>query len=207
MSDLSTTSYAVLGLLGIKSWTAYELAAEMEHCFGAFWARAESRSYAEAERLVERGLATKTREYVGRRPRTTYAITAAGRGTLKAWLDQPFKALTVEFEGLVRVFLGRAGDKRQLLAVLAQVEAQADELLAYAGHEAAVYYACEAPFQEAEGHLRAFVFTFMVPLARLMKSWAVETMAEVERWRDLSPDGKGERAIEVIRTAVEGAGT
>src|SRR6266496_2623954 len=53
MSDLSTTSYAVLGLLGIKSWTAYELAAEMEHCLGAFWARAESRSYAEAERLVE----------------------------------------------------------------------------------------------------------------------------------------------------------
>ena len=202
--DLNTTSYAVLGLLNIKPWTAYELAAEMEHCFGAFWARAESRTYAEADRLVERGLATKRRELRGRRPRTTYSITAAGRHALRRWLDQPFKALTIDFEGLVRLFLARAGRTEQALATLDQVEHEAEGLLAFGRHAAADYYACRAPFQEEEGHLRAFVFTFMVPLARLMKAWAVETRAEIESWDDLSPDGKGDRAIELIRAAVEG---
>lgn len=104
----------------------------------------------------------------------------------------------------VRLFLARAGRTEQALATLDQVEHEAEGLLAFGRHAAADYYVCRAPFQEEEGHLRAFVFTFMVPLARLMKAWAVETRAEIESWDDLSPDGKGDRAIELIRAAVEG---
>jgi PadR family transcriptional regulator, regulatory protein AphA len=200
--DLTTTSFAVLGLLNLRSWTAYELAAEMEHCFGYFWPRAESRTYAEADRLVEAGLATKRREYLGRRPRSTYAITPAGRRALRRWLGQPFKALSIDFEGLVRVFLARAGDRNQLGATLDQVEREADELLGFASQAAGAYYACQAPFQAEEGHLRAFVFTFMVPFANVMKTWAQQTRAEIATWEDLSSEGKGDRAIELIRTAV-----
>lgn len=41
----------------------------------------------------------------------------------------------------------------------------------------------------------------MVPFAHLMTEWAKATRAEVETWRDLSPEGKAERAIETIRGA------
>jgi len=199
--ELTTTSYAVLGLLNIKPWTAYELAAEMKHCFGAFWPRAESRSYAEADRLVHQGLATAAREYRGKRPRTTYAITAQGREALKEWLDAPFRAFTLEFEGLIRVFLSRAGTKEQLLATLDRVQEEAEAILAFAEMAAQAYYACQAPFQEQEGHVRAFVFTFMVPFAKHMKAWSERTRAQVQTWDDLSPEDKRERAIEIIRSA------
>jgi DNA-binding PadR family transcriptional regulator len=199
--ELNTTSCAILGLLALRPWTAYELAAEMQHCFGYFWPRADSRSYAEADRLVAHGLATAQRDFVGRRPRTTYAITPAGRAALEAWLGSPFKAFTLEFEGLIRVFLARSGTREQLLHTLDRVEAEADALLRFAAHAAQAYYECKAPFQEEEGHLRAFVFTVMVPFAQLMQRWAERTRAEVETWDDLSPEDKRERAIEIIRSA------
>jgi DNA-binding PadR family transcriptional regulator len=198
---LNTTSYAVLGLLNLKSWTAYELAAEMKHCFGYFWPRADSRSYAEAERLVAQGLAEAKREFVGKRPRTTYSITLTGREALEEWLGSPFKAFTLEFEGLIRVFLARSGSREQLLITLDRVEEEAEALLNFAAAASQAYYECRAPFQEEQVHVRAFVFTIMVPFAKAMQRWAERTRAEVETWRDLSPEGKADRAIEIIREA------
>ena len=77
--SLTTTSYAVLGLLGIQPWTTYELAQQMERSLKHFWPRAQSRIYEEPKRLATLGLAKASREHVGRRPRTTYTITAKGR--------------------------------------------------------------------------------------------------------------------------------
>lgn len=171
----------------------------MQHCFGYFWPRADSRSYAEADRLVAHGMATAQRDFIGRRPRTTYAITPAGRTALEEWLGSPFKAFTLEFEGLIRVFLARSGSREQLLRTLDRVEAEA--LLHFASHAAQAYYECKAPFQDEEGHLRAFVFTVMVPFAQLMQRWAERTRAEVETWADLSPEGKADRAIEIVQGA------
>jgi DNA-binding PadR family transcriptional regulator len=200
-NELNTTSYAILGLLNLQPWTAYDLAAEMKHCFGAFWPRADSRSYAEADRLVAHGLAVAERVYIGRRPRTTYSITPPGRKALEAWLASPFRAYTLEFEGLIRVFLSRAATKEQLLDALDQIELEADTLLAFAEGAAQAYFKCRAPFQDEESHVRAFVFTFMVPFARHMKAWAQSTRAEVESWADLSPEGKRDRAVEIIQSA------
>lgn len=65
--ELNTTSYAVLGLLSLRPWPAYELAAEMQHCFAPYWPRVQSRTYEQAERLVANGLAAKLEERRGRR--------------------------------------------------------------------------------------------------------------------------------------------
>jgi PadR family transcriptional regulator AphA len=45
--ELTTTSYAILGLLAIKPWSTYELAAQMRRNLHYFWPRAESNLYAE----------------------------------------------------------------------------------------------------------------------------------------------------------------
>ena len=36
-TPLTTTSYAILGLLAVKPWTTYELAQQMRRALGQFW--------------------------------------------------------------------------------------------------------------------------------------------------------------------------
>ena len=55
---LTTTSYAILGLLRLRSWTSYELAKQVQKSLGWFWPRAERKLYDEPKNLVALGLAT-----------------------------------------------------------------------------------------------------------------------------------------------------
>lgn len=55
---LTTTSFAILGLLAIQPWSTYELAQLMRRSLQFVWPRAESNLYAEPKRLVDAGLAT-----------------------------------------------------------------------------------------------------------------------------------------------------
>jgi DNA-binding PadR family transcriptional regulator len=199
---LNTTTYLVLGCLALKPWNAYDLALEMHHCFDYFWFRSDSRTYAEADRLVSHGLARAKKEYLGRRPRTTYWITPKGRAALRKWLDRPpTKAVEIEFEGLTRVFMARRGTKEQVLAALEKTRVEAEELLEFAAGAAEHYYDGNAPFQAGESHLRAFVFTFMVPYAMHLKRWAEQTSEEINAWGDLTPERAEARAVEIIRGA------
>ena len=74
-----------------------------------FWPRAESHVYREVKRLVADGLATAEPGATGRRPRTVYAITDAGRTALAEWLAHAPGGVTLEHDPLLRVFLRRAG--------------------------------------------------------------------------------------------------
>lgn len=103
MQKLTTTSYVILGLLALRRWSTYELAQQMKRSIHYYWPRVESHIYEEPKKLVAHGLATATREYAGRRPRTVYAITDEGRKALQTWLAEPGKGPLVEFEGLVKV--------------------------------------------------------------------------------------------------------
>src|SRR5690349_24103751 len=106
---LTTTSYAILGLLAVKPWTTYELAQQMRRALGQFWPRAESKLYAETKKLVAHGLATATKESTGRRPRTVYSITAEVRRAMGDWVPQPGAGPVLEFEGLVKLFYAEHG--------------------------------------------------------------------------------------------------
>ena len=105
LSALTTTSYAFLGLLAEQPWTTYELAQQVRTGLHYFWPRTERQLYEQPKLLVAHGLATATREHTGRRPRTVYRITPAGRRALKAWLAVPSTDWSLEYEGLVKVFL------------------------------------------------------------------------------------------------------
>jgi len=84
---LTTTGYAILGHLAMQPWTMYDLAAQMRRNVHFFFPRAESQIYEEPKRLVALGLATATQEANGRRPRTVYAITEAGRAEVASRAD------------------------------------------------------------------------------------------------------------------------
>ena len=190
-ADLTTTSYAILGLLGIRSWTTYELAQQMERSLRHFWPRAASRVYEEPKRLAALGLATATREQVGRRPRTVYAITAKGRRALQRWLAQPGGGLAMEFEALLKVLFAEQASRDDVLANIASARAWAEQQTAENVAFARLYEDGGGPFPE---RLAAIALTgrFMTDLADMVTSWATWAEATVAAWpeagRDAEPD-------------------
>ena len=58
--ELTTTSYAILGLLAIRPWSTYELARQMQRDLRFVWPRAESNLYAEPKKLIAHGLPQRT---------------------------------------------------------------------------------------------------------------------------------------------------
>ena len=85
---------------------------------GRFWPRARSKLYEEPKKLVAHGLARSATESVGKRPRTTYSITAKGKRAMAAWVPAPGGGPQVEFESLIKVFFAEHGSKADLVATL-----------------------------------------------------------------------------------------
>ena len=65
MAELTTTSYAILGLLNIKPWSAYELTQQAQRSLRYLWPKSESHLYAEPKRLVRMGFARGPRLAAG----------------------------------------------------------------------------------------------------------------------------------------------
>ena len=195
--DRTTTSYAVLGLLAIRPWTTYELAKQVQRSLRWFWPRAERKLYDEPKRLAEEGLATATREHTGRRGRTVYTITDAGRAALRDWLGEPFAPPTTEFEGMVKVFFADAGSTPQLLAALELIEAQADERL----DEIAALAATRPPVFPEREHLSALGLRLYQEQEEATRRWARWAREQVEQWPDTVDHGEWDAAAVLAEIA------
>jgi PadR family transcriptional regulator, regulatory protein AphA len=179
---LTTTSYALLGLMALKPWTTYELAKQVQRGLGWFWPRAERKLYEEPKHLVEAGYATATEEYTGNRPRTVYAITRAGRKALRSWLGEEAQAPTLEFEGLVKVFFADGGSLEQLHATLDTIATQAVERIAElrvmieAGADPSYEFAERLP-------INALALRFELDHQALLARWARWAKRQTASWR------------------------
>ena len=180
---LTTTSYALLGLLAIKPWSSYELTQQMDRSLGRIWPRAVSKLYEEPKKLVAHGLARSSTERNGRRARTVYAITAAGRIALRDWLAEPGEGPALEFEQLLKVFFADHGTKRDALAAVARIrewaEAQDAENIAVAR----AYVAGAGPFPERAAVL-AVTGRFMTDFADMVGTWAQWATGIIQDWPD-----------------------
>ena len=199
-TPLTTTSYAILGLLAIKPWTTYELAQQMRRALGQFWPRAESKLYEEPKKLVAHGLARSSSEMVGKRPRTVYSITPKGRRALAAWVPTPGGGPIIEFEQLVKVFFAEHGTKEDLLATIASTRAWSDQRFAESMGIPQGYLEGQGPFPERLPWLLLcgqFLTDFVVMVER-WSEWATEI---VESWPDdLS---KAEPHMDTLRSMAE----
>jgi DNA-binding PadR family transcriptional regulator len=182
--NLTTTSYAILGQLALQDWTMYDLAKQMQRNVHYFFPRAESQIYREPKRLVTLGLATMRSEKVGRRARTIYGITAAGRQALADWLAATVtKPVTLEFEGLLRVFLGPYGTEDDLKATLADTRREIAGLLELADRISDEYLDGRAPFQR-HVLVRSMIHDFLFHFGDLVDRWAERSLARAEAWPD-----------------------
>ena len=174
--SMSTTSYAILGLLAIKPWTTYELAQQMHRALGRFWPRAESKLYEEPKKLVALGFARASSETTGKRPRTVYSITPKGRRAMAAWVPEPGAGPVLEFEGLVKLFYAEHGTKTDVLATLDRVRTWSDER-----------------HQESAGISRAYLdgegaFPERLPWLVLCGQFLEDFDRMVERWTEWAAD-------------------
>jgi DNA-binding PadR family transcriptional regulator len=144
----TTTSYAILCLLAVRDWTAYELAQQMDRSVGDMWPRAASVVYEEPKRLVALGLASAKATSTGKRPSTTYGITAKGRRALRGWLEQPGAGPVTEFEGLVKVAFADQGSIEGLRANLQAIRAHAEAEAADAERRLGEYAATGGPYPD-----------------------------------------------------------
>ena len=189
---LTATSYAILGLLGLRPWSAYELTKQGRRSLHFCWPRAETRIYQEPKNLVEHGLVKATSAVKGRRARTEYAITAKGRKAMRAWMGEPSAPPRLESEALLRVFFAEHGTKESLLATLAELEGQALAMRRQAVEQGAEYLRGlsqppprqAAPFPERV-HILGLVGRFTLDHTALVAGWARWARAEIERWPDV----------------------
>jgi PadR family transcriptional regulator AphA len=195
----ATTASAILGLLALRpTWSTYSITKQLRRNMRFFWPRVESRIYAEARQLIERGHAQSVQEGVGRRVRTVYSITPEGRQALMEWLAMPPSATKLECEPLLRVFLADLCTEEQLFAALAQVKADAEAILSVGRVVGPEYINGVAPFQD-QLHVRALVFDFLWHHAKMLEEWAERTETTIGQWKVQSPAQRAEAALATIR--------
>jgi PadR family transcriptional regulator AphA len=182
-TELTGTSYALLGLLASRptAWSAYELAQQMGRSLHYVWPRAERNLYDEVKLLADRGLARARQELVGRRPRTTYRITAAGRRALRAWLGGDSAPLTIESEALLRVFFAEHGTVDDLRRAVRTIREEAVCTEQEVAEMVRAYETDGGPFPDRL-HVIALMGKLLNAHRQAMVRWADWAEEEVSTW-------------------------
>lgn len=136
MASASPTTYGLLGLLAVRSWTGYELTRQVRRSLRFVWSVSDGHLYREQKRLAELGWATIEEEPAGLRSRKRYTITSAGRAALAAWLQTDPEEPHFQIEGVLRVFLGDQTRPQELVRSLDRTaettKAMLDEMYGFA---------------------------------------------------------------------------
>ena len=191
-SRITTSSYAVLGLLAIRPWAGYELTQQATRSLRFAWPKSERLLYAEPKKLVEHGLATAHNESVGQRNRTVYTITDAGRSALTAWMATTPQPPVLEAEALLRLLFAENGSIDDLTAALDQLAADATEMYEQVVTINAGYLDGRHPFPERT-HLSVLFATFQIELFELIIKWVGFAKLEIATWPRTDGLGMTER--------------
>jgi PadR family transcriptional regulator AphA len=178
---LTTTSYAVLAVLGLRDHSTYDLTKQMRLSMHYLWPRAESNVYAEPKRLVAAGLAVSREEWTGGRRRTVYSINDAGRAALGDWLASPSGRQRYESEAVLKVLFGENGSHEDLLASIRALRDDATAGVAHFQHIADLYDAGEGAYPNRFA-LSALVARLLGEQQAVTARWAVWAEEVVSGW-------------------------
>jgi len=122
--DLPATAWAVLGVLSFDDvLTGYDIKRWAEQSIAFFyWAPSQSQIYSELRRLESVGLVTSRIEQThAARSRRLYAITDLGRIQMRLWAEttEP-EPVVLKHQLMLRVWAAHNGDRRRLIAALAE---------------------------------------------------------------------------------------
>lgn len=224
MAKASATTYGLLGLLAVRSWTGYELTQQLRRSLRFVWPSSQGHLYREQKRLVDLGWAEVEREPAGGRKRNRYTITPEGESALREWLSTAPDEPHFEIEGILRVFYGDQGSVDDLVssltttarsarAMLDEILGFVDEYLEEGGPLWMLEHGIGGPGQERlEFHGRAMfperlhvVAVMQDAITRLLtelEAFSVEAANEITAWSsttDPSLTGDTRRRLEAIR--------
>lgn len=207
MTETTTTGYLILGLLATRDWSAYELAKQSGRGMSAVWSRVDRQLYYAPKKLVEAGLAAARTEATGRRKRTVYSITPAGREALSRWIATESAPPTMQFEGMVRVLVADQGTIDDLRTNLELIRDQANESAAlFVGHAHHMASNEGLIFPERR-HLWTLANRFMIEHFDHIAVWADWALSEIETWSDTTTPLETHRdtTAEVLRESTNRA--
>jgi DNA-binding PadR family transcriptional regulator len=173
--ELSSTAHVILGMLGWRPMSGYEIKSLVDKSTRFFWAASYGQIYPELRKLSAAGLIEGKASPKGGRRRNVYRLTPAGRRELEGWLGVDAEVFELRDEGLLKLFFAEAGgpeaairaldskrrDHERVLSRLEEVEATARpdgfayHVLRY-GIECNRWQAewCERTMRELENDLR-----------------------------------------------------
>jgi PadR family transcriptional regulator, regulatory protein AphA len=180
---MTTTSYAILGLLAVKPWTTTELVQQVDRTTRRFWPRAQSKLYEEPKKLVAHGLARASDDPVGRRRRTRYTITSKGRRALAAWLQEPGDGPVLEFEQLLKIGFADGGRKADIVTNLEATRAWVLEQNEQSLAVGRTYLEGTGAFPERAA-LNQLTGQFLTDFYVMVANWTAWASGVVEDWPD-----------------------
>lgn len=157
----------------------------MRRSLGEFWPRAERGIYKEAKNLVALGFASPVTERQGRRSRTVYSITPAGRRALKRWLGGTSAPPAFESEAMLRIAFAEHGKKSDALRTLAELRGDVAERAQLVTEVAREYIEGRGIYPERI-HVIGVVSRFFADYFALLDRWADWAGKEIESWDDVT---------------------
>jgi DNA-binding PadR family transcriptional regulator len=103
-SRVSPTGYVILGMLGWRPMSGYDVKSVVDHSTRFFWAASYGQIYPELQRLAGAGLVEGEAEAGSARRRTVYRLTRRGRKVLRDWLADEPQAFEQRDEALLKLF-------------------------------------------------------------------------------------------------------
>jgi len=117
------TDYVILGLLGERPMSGYEIKKVVDIRFGFFWNESFGQIFPALKRLFEEGLiAEADAEEKGGHSRKLYRATPNGVAALQSWLAQPVEKETYRLEILLKLYFSTYADPDVMLGHVSAFE-------------------------------------------------------------------------------------
>jgi PadR family transcriptional regulator, regulatory protein AphA len=199
--SLSTTSYAVLGLLALRPLTPYEITQQMQRSLDYCWPTSERSLYDQPERLVALGLARRTEPGDGT-TRRRYAITPEGRAALRAWLADDTAMPHFQNEPMLRTLFADQGDLDDLHRTLASLRAHIAQRRRLGIAQMASYLDGEGLFQD-RAHIVTMTADLISRILNALDEWAADITELSADWTSAAGIGLTDEIRDVLATMVD----
>jgi DNA-binding PadR family transcriptional regulator len=117
--ETTVATWAVLGLIGLKPRSGYDIKSFVDRAIRHFWAASPGQIYPELKRLERAGWIAGDDTPRGGRQRRVYSITPAGTAALTGWLAGRETRMELRDESLLRLFFSDTIPREQGLGLLA----------------------------------------------------------------------------------------
>jgi DNA-binding PadR family transcriptional regulator len=128
---MSTTPFAILGLLSIEPMSGYDIRRNLEESLSHFWSESYGQIYPSLRRLEASGLIAPVKQPpAGSRRKRSFTLTRQGRARLRNWLAEAPKPQPPRNELMLKIFFGRLAPPGAVTAHLRRLQVQQERLLA-----------------------------------------------------------------------------